>query len=308
MLGATGCANVLTNGQQIDAERAQAPATLGRIAGRTDRQCRCLRRGQPRREGTKALAAHGAGQGSRKSAGRRASAWTALPLKEEDIEGWRHVARGHRKHSAAKRSESAVGCIRKGDRRAGRRQCEIGDRFMREDCFAFATTRVASPRCLHRWFRTHSRSRLWQMIPIFAERSPSKSGRRRLRCGSRRSNRIAGGYRNSFQGSDRTSDLAKQLIDKCLGKAVHNIGQGYRRFGTDLLNRLTQLKGLARDFDTIKDVTRAIAAAGAPEWAKMLEYRDGYAGRSKDLLRRGATLGTMRRRMRSSRESMPGRN
>ena len=39
---------------------------------------------------------------------------------------------------------------------------------------------------------------------------------------------------------------------------------------TGLLNRLTQLKSLARDFDTIKEVTRAIAAAGAPEWAKIL--------------------------------------
>jgi very-short-patch-repair endonuclease len=37
-----------------------------------------------------------------------------------------------------------------------------------------------------------------------------------------------------------------------------------------LLNRLTQLKVLARDFGTIRDVTRAIGEAGAPEWAKML--------------------------------------
>jgi hypothetical protein len=53
-----------------------------------------------------------------------------------------------------------------------------------------------------------------------------------------------------FQGDDRTSDLARQFIDKFLGKpsvtseTVSSIWNG-------LLSRLAQLKGLARDFETI---------------------------------------------------------
>jgi very-short-patch-repair endonuclease len=72
-----------------------------------------------------------------------------------------------------------------------------------------------------------------------------------------------------FQGDDRTSDLARQFIDKFLGKPsvtsdkVGSIWNG-------LLSRLAQLKALARDFETIEEVTRSIAAAGAPEWARVL--------------------------------------
>ena len=72
-----------------------------------------------------------------------------------------------------------------------------------------------------------------------------------------------------FEGDDRTSDLARQFIDKFLGKPsmtsdkVHSIWTG-------LLSRLARLKGLAQDFATIEEVTRSIAAAGAPEWARTL--------------------------------------
>jgi very-short-patch-repair endonuclease len=72
-----------------------------------------------------------------------------------------------------------------------------------------------------------------------------------------------------FQGNDRTSELAQQLLDQLVGKPtiesdkVAGVWAGF-------LNRLGQLKGLARDFGTIKETTRAIAAAGAPAWAKML--------------------------------------
>jgi hypothetical protein len=72
-----------------------------------------------------------------------------------------------------------------------------------------------------------------------------------------------------FQGDDRTSDLARQFIDKFLGKPsvtsdkVWSIWNG-------LLNRLARLKDLARDFGTIDEVTCAIGAAGAPKWARML--------------------------------------
>ena len=43
------------------------------------------------------------------------------------------------------------------------------------------------------------------MIPSFAKRSPSKSGRQRLQCGLRRSNRIAAGLAQLFPG--RRPDL-----------------------------------------------------------------------------------------------------
>ena len=72
-----------------------------------------------------------------------------------------------------------------------------------------------------------------------------------------------------FQRDDRTSALGRQLLIDVLGKSsitsdkVTAVWRG-------LLARLAQLKVLARDFGTIKDVTRAISAAGAPEWAKML--------------------------------------
>ena len=74
---------------------------------------------------------------------------------------------------------------------------------------------------------------------------------------------------NRFQGADRTSALVRQLIGEVLGKPSVTSNKVAAMWG-GLLNRLTQLKALARDFSTIKNVTRAVAAAGAPEWAKML--------------------------------------
>ena len=72
-----------------------------------------------------------------------------------------------------------------------------------------------------------------------------------------------------FQGSDRTSRLAQQLLDDVVGQPS---APSDRVAGVwaSLLNRLIQLKGLARDFGKIKEGTAAIAAAGAPDWAKML--------------------------------------
>jgi hypothetical protein len=74
---------------------------------------------------------------------------------------------------------------------------------------------------------------------------------------------------NLFQGADRTSALVRQLIGEVLGKPSVTSDKIASVWG-GVLNRLAQLKTLARDFSTIKDVTPAIAAAGAPEWAKML--------------------------------------
>jgi len=72
-----------------------------------------------------------------------------------------------------------------------------------------------------------------------------------------------------FQGGDRTSDLARQFIDKFLGKPGVTSDK-VRSIWTGLLSRLGQLKALARDFETIEEVTRSISAAGAPEWARVL--------------------------------------
>ncbi|MFZ3351461.1 MAG: AAA domain-containing protein [Xanthobacteraceae bacterium] len=72
-----------------------------------------------------------------------------------------------------------------------------------------------------------------------------------------------------FQGTDRTSRLAQQLIDGVVGQPSVTSDK-VAGFWAGLLNGLTQLKGLARDFGTIKEATRAITAAGAPDWAKML--------------------------------------
>ena len=107
------------------------------------------------------------------------------------------------------------------------------------------------------------------MIRRSVRRSPNKSAPRRRRCGLRRSNRIAAGSCQIFQGDDRTSDLARQFIDKFVGKPSVTSDK-VRSIWNGLLNRLAQLKTLARDFETIDEVTRAIAAAGAPEWARML--------------------------------------
>lgn len=72
-----------------------------------------------------------------------------------------------------------------------------------------------------------------------------------------------------FQDQDRTSGLARQFLDAVLGKPSITSDR-VAAVWTGLLDRLAQLKNLARDFGIIKEVTRAIAAAGAPEWAKML--------------------------------------
>jgi very-short-patch-repair endonuclease len=74
---------------------------------------------------------------------------------------------------------------------------------------------------------------------------------------------------NLFKGTDRTSVLARQLLGEVVGKSAITSDK-VSVVWSGLLNRLTQLKGLARDFGIIKDVTHAIAAAGAPEWAKVL--------------------------------------
>jgi very-short-patch-repair endonuclease len=72
-----------------------------------------------------------------------------------------------------------------------------------------------------------------------------------------------------FQGEDRTSILARQLVGDVVGKPSITSGK-VATLWDGLLNRLGQLKTLALDFETIGTVTRSIATAGAPEWARRL--------------------------------------
>jgi very-short-patch-repair endonuclease len=72
-----------------------------------------------------------------------------------------------------------------------------------------------------------------------------------------------------FQGGDPTSTLAQQFLDRVVGKPSIASDRIAAVWG-GLLHRLAQLRGLAGDFSTIKKVTGTIAAAGAPQWAKML--------------------------------------
>jgi very-short-patch-repair endonuclease len=72
-----------------------------------------------------------------------------------------------------------------------------------------------------------------------------------------------------FQGDDRTSVLARQLFESVVGKPTVT-SEKVASIWAGLLNRLTQLKALVRDFQAIESTARAIAAAGAPEWAKAL--------------------------------------
>ncbi|MGO8975289.1 MAG: AAA domain-containing protein, partial [Steroidobacteraceae bacterium] len=72
-----------------------------------------------------------------------------------------------------------------------------------------------------------------------------------------------------FQGDDRTSALARQLISDAVGNPGVTSAEVGAMWG-GILSQLVRLKALARDFETIDAVTRSIAAAGAPEWAKRL--------------------------------------
>ena len=92
-----------------------------------------------------------------------------------------------------------------------------------------------------------------------------------------------------FQAQDRTSGLARQFLDEVLGKPSITSDK-VAAVWTGLLDRFAQLKSLARDFETISEVTRAIAAAGAPEWAKILGAETA-APDDPRTSRRGATRG-----------------
>ena len=201
-----------------------ASQALRRIARRYYRQCRCVRRGKPRRQGTKALAFNGARQRNGESAGRQGS----VGRRPGRGRGYRRLASRSRRHwqyRAPKRGASAVGRLRKRNRCAGRRQ-PVGPRsiWLEKYC-AFAMTRAPNPRCLDRSSAMRSRSKCFPAIRRCAGPSPSKSGPQRPPCGLRRSNRtVAGSWRYS-QGKDRTSELAHQFVGQFLGKPAVTAGQ-----------------------------------------------------------------------------------
>jgi very-short-patch-repair endonuclease len=63
--------------------------------------------------------------------------------------------------------------------------------------------------------------------------------------------------------------LARQLIGDAVGNPAATSDK-VAAVWRGIVNRLQQLKALARDFETIDAVTRSVAAAGAPEWARRL--------------------------------------
>ena len=116
----------------VDAERA---ALLKRSVELPDGlidnadACDAVSRGA---KGQKLWPLYGARQGYGESAGRR----DPVGRRARRGRGHRGLAshrRRHREYRASKRGESALGCIRKGNWRANRRQREIGGRFGEEN-------------------------------------------------------------------------------------------------------------------------------------------------------------------------------
>jgi very-short-patch-repair endonuclease len=79
-----------------------------------------------------------------------------------------------------------------------------------------------------------------------------------------------------FDGDDRTSVLARQLVEEAIGNSKL---ASDRVAGTwsAILKLLEQLKALAGDFETIEAVTCMISEAGAPDWAKKLRAESTVA-------------------------------
>jgi very-short-patch-repair endonuclease len=73
----------------------------------------------------------------------------------------------------------------------------------------------------------------------------------------------------AFDGGDRTSKLAQQLIAEAIGNSALPSDKITAAW-SGILRRLEQLKALSRDFEVIDATTEAIAAAGAPDWANKL--------------------------------------
>jgi very-short-patch-repair endonuclease len=75
----------------------------------------------------------------------------------------------------------------------------------------------------------------------------------------------------AFDGEDRTSNLARQLISEAIGNAALSSDKISAAW-SGVLRRLDQIKALYSDFEMINATTAAISAAGAPNWANGLRH------------------------------------
>jgi very-short-patch-repair endonuclease len=190
------------------------------------------------------------------------------PVREEDIEGWRHVAatiaNAVRQREVKARWDAfarEIGAPAGGDFKSAIQSAskilEVCDQACGKSAL-FATI-VADAFSIE--VLANDRS----LCGVIAKQIRAAAISMRLAAVDEDRRRIM----QVFHGEDQISDLARQFIDKFLGNPsvttdkVTSIWNG-------LLGRLAQLKALAGDFDAIERVTRLISAAGAPEWAKLL--------------------------------------
>ena len=73
----------------------------------------------------------------------------------------------------------------------------------------------------------------------------------------------------AFDGEDRTSNLARQLITEAIGNAALSSDKISAAWN-GVIRRLDQIKALSSDFEIISATTAAISTAGAPDWANSL--------------------------------------
>jgi hypothetical protein len=191
------------------------------------------------------------------------------PIKEEDTAGWRHtaavVANGVRQREVKARWEVFAKEI--GGPTAGNAKAAVdlaGTLLQISDDARGKATLLAS--LVANAFSIETLAHDPALCRAVAEQIRAAATSMRLAAAEQDRRRVL----HLFRGDDPTSDLARQFIDKFLGKPsaasvkVTSIWDG-------LLSRLTHLKTLASSFETIIGVTRSIEAAGAPEWARMLQ-------------------------------------
>jgi very-short-patch-repair endonuclease len=190
------------------------------------------------------------------------------PVKEEDIEGWRHVAaviaNTVRQREVRSRWDAFAREISAPVGTHAKAAIDLAGRLVRIcDDARDKSTLLAS--LVSNAFSIETLANDPNLCGAVAKQIRASATSVRLAAVESDRRRLL----QIVKGNDRTSGLARQFIDNILGKPSIPADK-IRSIWNGVLSRLTQLKGLARDFDRIKDVTRALAAAGAPEWAKAL--------------------------------------
>ena len=190
------------------------------------------------------------------------------PVGEEDIQGWRHVAAviGNtvRQREARARWDAFAKEISAPAGAGGRSAVDLAGKILRICDDARAKSALLGSLVADA-FSIETLSNDPVLCGAVAKQIRAAATSVRLAAVEQDRRRLL----EIFEGDDRTSELARQFIDQFLGKPsaasdkISSVWNG-------VLRRLAQLKALARDFETIEEVTRSIAAAGAPEWAKML--------------------------------------